>query len=146
MQEMQHEDAAVMEEVQNAENAPEVQPENTELETPEITDETSDDNIEGAFYIKLWREFETREKQFLKEHYSHLSPTEFIELNTLLSVISTGEMEPQYIMRYGFYEGHTFWRTDPIAISFIFGLKSLQELDRIFEGKLYELLIGHFTE
>ncbi len=49
-------------------------------------------------------------------------------------------MQPQYIMRYGFYEGHTFWRADPIAISFIFGFKSLEELDVIFEGKLFKTL------
>jgi hypothetical protein len=47
-------------------------------------------------------------------------------------------------MRYGFYEGHTFWRTDPIAISFIFGLKNLNELDEIFNGKLHTILTGHF--
>lgn len=104
------------------------------------------DNIEGGFYIQLWREFDAQEIQFLKEHYGHLSPKEFNELKTQLSFINTGEIEPQYIMRYGFYEGHTFWRTDPIAIAFIFGLKSLDELNRIFEGKLYEILTNHFTE
>lgn len=105
-----------------------------------------DDGIEGAFHIKLWRELNTHESQFLTEQYDHLSPSEFNVLQTYLTVINTGEMEPQYIMRYGFYEGHTFWRTDPIAISFIFGLKSIYEIDRLFNGKLYEILTSHFTE
>jgi hypothetical protein len=104
------------------------------------------DNITGGFYIKLWREFEDHEVKFLSKHYHHLPADELQELKTLLSVINTGEMEPQYIMRYGFYEGHTFWRTDPIAITFIFGLKSFEELDRIFKNKLNEILLNHFTE
>ena len=104
------------------------------------------DTIEGAFHIKLWREFDAREIQFLEKHYGHLPTPELEQLKTQLSVINTGEMQPQYIMRYGFYEGHTFWRTDPIAISFIFGFKNLNELDIIFEGELYKVLTGHFIE
>jgi hypothetical protein len=105
-----------------------------------------DDSIEGGFHIKLWREFSEKELQLLSKHYQHLTPAEFARLKAHLSIINTGEMEPQYIMRYGFYEGHTFWRTDPIAISFIFGFKSLEELDEIFKGNLYEILTDHFTE
>lgn len=105
-----------------------------------------DDKIEGGFHIKLWREFKKEEIKLLKKRYGKLSAAQFDSLKTLLSSINTGEIEPQYIMRYGFYEGHTFWRTDPIAISFIFGLKSLAELERIFEGKLYQRLVNHFTE
>lgn len=102
------------------------------------------DGIMGAFHIRIWREFNKHEMIFLENHYSHLSDAKLTELKTLLGQIFTGEMEPQYIMRYGFYEGHTSWRTDPIAISFIFGLKSLEELDGIFKGKLYEVLTEHF--
>ena len=105
-----------------------------------------DDGIEGGFYIKLWRAFDDKELQFLKATYGHLSTEEFSECKSKLSHINTGEMQPQYIMRYGFYEGHTFWRADPIAISFIFGLRSLTELDRIFESRLYEMLTSHFTD
>jgi hypothetical protein len=54
-------------------------------------------------------------------------------------------MQPQYIMRYGFYEGHTYWRTDPVSIAFIFGLKDLEEMEEAFPAKLYEMLTGHFT-
>ncbi len=105
-----------------------------------------DDSIEGGFYIKLWRELNPQESQFLTKQYGHLTPSEFEVLKTYLTVINTGEIEPQYIMRYGFYEGHTFWRTDPIVISFIFGLKSIYEIDRLFNGKLYEIFTRHFTE
>jgi len=48
-------------------------------------------------------------------------------------------------MRYGFYEGHTEYRCDPIAIALIFGLKSLEEIDEAFDGKLFEVLTGHFS-
>ena len=54
-------------------------------------------------------------------------------------------MEPYYVMRYGFYEGHTSWRVDPITIAFIFGLKSLDEIEAAFPDNLYEALTGHFV-
>jgi len=63
-----------------------------------------------------------------------------------LAYIHTGEMVPYYIMRYGFYEGHTDFRADPIAIAFIFGLKSLEEIEDVFQGNLYKTLTRHFTE
>jgi len=44
-----------------------------------------------------------------------------------------------------FYEGHTDYRCDPIAIAFIFGLKSIEEIDTAFEGNLYVNLKQHFT-
>ena len=53
-----------------------------------------------------------------------------------LSSFHTGEMVPYYIMRYGFYEGHTGYRAEPIAIAFIFGLKSLEQIESAFEGRL----------
>ena len=105
-----------------------------------------DDDIEGGFYIKLWRDFDEDENRLLKEKYGHLPVTEFETLKRLLSVIHTGEIEPQYIMRYGFYEGHTFWRTDPISLSFIFGLRELAEIEKVFKGELYNQLSHHFTE
>ncbi|HKJ66615.1 MAG TPA: hypothetical protein VKA68_01560 [bacterium] len=105
-----------------------------------------DDGIEGGFYIKVWREFDKEEMHLLQQRYGHLSPVQFDSLQMLISIINTGEMEPQYIMRYGFYEGHTFWRTDPIALSFIFGIKSLAEIEEVFEGDLYNILTTHFNE
>jgi hypothetical protein len=59
-----------------------------------------------------------------------------------LSDIHTAEMAPYYIMRYGFYEGHTDYRADPIAIAFIFGLRSLDEIESVFKGKLYKILMN----
>ena len=105
-----------------------------------------DDGIEGGFYIKIWRELSSEEQQFLQQNYGHLSAAEMERLKQLLSTMNTGEMEPQYIMRYGFYEGHTYWRTDPIAIAFIFGLKTLSEIEETYDGKLFEKLTTHFAE
>ncbi len=45
---------------------------------------------------------------------------------------------------YGDYEGHTGYRADPIAIACIFGLKSLEELDIVFDGNLDKVLTMHF--
>jgi len=101
------------------------------------------DGLEGAFHIKIWRELSKEEQQYLENHYGYLNMEEFKKFQELLSFINTGELEPQYIMRYGFYEGHTFWRTDPIAIAFIFGMKSIEELDKSFSGKLNKILSGH---
>jgi hypothetical protein len=53
---------------------------------------------------------------------------------------------PYYIMRYGFYEGHTEYRCDPIAIAYIFGLKSIEEIAATFQGDLYKTLTHHFTK
>jgi hypothetical protein len=105
-----------------------------------------DDQIEGAFYIKLWREFSDEELQFLASEYAHLSNTQMDTLKTLLSVMHTGEMEPQYIMRYGFYEGHTFWRTDPLAISFVFGIRDIREINMACDGRLYQILTTHYID
>lgn len=104
------------------------------------------DGIGGAFYIKLWTELAPEEQNYLKQHYASLDQEQMAELISKLSIMHTGEMEPQYIMRYGFYEGHTYWRTDPIAIAFIFGLKDLPELNAILENKLYLFLSKHYTE
>jgi hypothetical protein len=49
-------------------------------------------------------------------------------------------------MRYGFYEGHTDYRADPVAISFIFGLRSLQEIEVAFKGNLNKVLTEHFKK
>ena len=105
-----------------------------------------DDAIEGAFYIKIWREFEPDEIEYLKKNYSDLTADQFTQLCTLLSSFNTGEIQPQYIMRYGFHEGHTFWQTDPIAITFIFGIKDLIEIEARLGQDLFNILTGHFRE
>jgi hypothetical protein len=103
-----------------------------------------DDDIQGAFWIIFKRDITADEKSFLSKQYHFLTAAQRETLHEKLSTIYTGEMEPQYIMRYGFYEGHSGWRTDPIAIAFIFGLKSLAELEALFPGQLYNILTAEF--
>jgi hypothetical protein len=104
-----------------------------------------EDEVLGKFQFEVWRELEPGDKAFLCEKYSHLSEEQMKELIKKLSYIHTGEMVPYYIMRYGFYEGHTDYRADPIAIAWIFGLKDLKEIDAALEGRLYEALTRHFN-
>lgn len=104
------------------------------------------DEIQGMFDINVRRELSLKEKSFLKNRYSHLSTQKMADLEEKLSSIHFSEMAPYYIMRYGFYEGHTGYRTDPIEISFIFGIKSIEEIEGAFEGNLYKALTEHFTK
>ena len=104
-----------------------------------------DDEILGAYQFVMWRELNNDEKALLNEKYSRLSKEQMAELVKKLTYIHTGEMAPYYIMRYRFYEGHTNYRADPIAIAWIFGLKSLEQIEHAFEGKLFEVLTRHFT-
>ncbi len=109
-------------------------------------DSIFNDEIMGAFDINFHRELNEREREFLHEKYSCLDGRQMGELAEKLSHIRTGEMEPYYVMRYGFYEGHTGYRTDPIAVAFIFGLRSLEEIEAAFPGRLHEILTVHFTK
>jgi hypothetical protein len=104
------------------------------------------DEIKGRFDINVRRDLLLEEKSFLKARYSYLSARQMTKLEDKLSSIHFSEMAPYYIMRYGFYEGHTDWRSDPIAIVFVFGLKSLEEIENAFKGNLYEILTGHFSK
>jgi hypothetical protein len=104
------------------------------------------DEIQGRFDITVRCEITPEERLFLKKKYPRLSTRQTAELEEKLSSIHFSEMAPYYIMRYGFYEGHTDYRADPITISFIFGLKSLEEIENAFEGNLYETLTKHFTQ
>jgi hypothetical protein len=63
-----------------------------------------------------------------------------------ISSLHTGEMVPYYINRYGFYEGHTDFRAEPMAIAFIFGIRSLEEIHMATGGDLYGYLNQHFTQ
>ena len=101
------------------------------------------DGIEGAFFIQLRRKAEPQELALLARNYHELPAEAYEKLKEKLFSLNTGEMEPQYIMRYGFYEGHTYWRTDPIAIALIFGLKDLTEIETIFKTELYDVMTGH---
>lgn len=103
------------------------------------------DEIRGSFDINFRRDLDASEQAFLQQKYPHLQAEQMKDFVARLSHIRTGEMEPYYVMRYGFYEGHTPYRVDPIAIAFIFGLKTLEEIEAVFPGRLYETLTTHFT-
>ncbi len=104
-----------------------------------------DDGIIGALAITINRELDQKEKDFLDARYAHLSEEQRNDLRDRFSRIFTGEMEAHYIMRYGFYEGHTEWRVDPLAIAFLFGLKSIVEIERAFPRNIYQTLTTHFV-
>jgi len=104
------------------------------------------DGILGAQHLEMWRELDKNEKAFLSAKYSDLSEEKRNKMIQKLSYIHTGEMVPYYIMRYGFYEGHTDYRADPISIAMIFGLRSIEEIEKAFKGGLYNALTGHFTK
>jgi hypothetical protein len=104
------------------------------------------DEILGYWQIEIWREFDQEEALFLSEKYSNLAEEKMAEMKKKLSYIHTGEMVPYYIMRYGFYEGHTSYRADPITIAFIFGLRKIQEIEKLFKNELYDNLTNHFNE
>jgi len=103
------------------------------------------DGIEGSFWIEIGRELTAAERNFLRERYPRLDPARMDALVRSLTRIRTGEMEPHYVMWYGFYEGLTPWRTDPVAIALIFGLKTLEEIEAAFPGRLDELMLTRFT-
>jgi hypothetical protein len=103
------------------------------------------DEILGMYHIEFCIELDEDEKAFLHKKYSDLNNEQMTDFLKTLSHIHTGEMVPFYIMRYGFYEGHTGFRADPIAVSLIFGLRSLKEIEKAFEGNLFKALTKHFT-
>lgn len=102
------------------------------------------DEIKGAFDIELWRDLDVGELRWIKERYAHLSSTDREALVRRLTRLRTGEIQPYYITRYGFYEGHTEYRVDPVATTLIFGLKPLAEIDQAFDGKLDQALMRRY--
>jgi hypothetical protein len=104
------------------------------------------DGIEGAAHVFLKRQMEPGEADFLKARYARLGKDGIEKLAGLLSTLTTGELQPFFIVRYGFYEGHTMWRVDPVAIASIFGLRTLHELEAAFPGRLDEALAAHFIQ
>lgn len=59
-----------------------------------------------------------------------------------LARIRSGDMEPYYISWYGFYEGRTPWRTDPIALAFVFGLRTIQQVEAALPGRVHRLVMA----
>ena len=103
------------------------------------------DEILGKYHLEFRRSMDAAEESFFKEHYGHLSESASKELIEKLTHIHTGEMVPYYINRYGFYEGHTDFRADPVAIAFIFGLRTIQEIHEASGKDLFKYLSAHFT-
>lgn len=103
------------------------------------------DEVLGYWSIVLQRELTYLEKKYLAERYGQLGQEKLDELTTMLTEIQTGEMVPFYIMRYGFYEGHVFYRADPLAIAHMFRLLDLSEIDAATGGGLYGALTRHHT-
>ena len=104
------------------------------------------DEVKGRHDIHIDRSLSSQEDKYLKEKYSHLDSDDMVRLMDKLTKLHFSEMLPYYIMSYGFYEGHTEdYRCDPIAMAFIFGLKSLEEIDTAFDGDLFSILTDHYT-
>jgi hypothetical protein len=104
-----------------------------------------DDEILGYWEIEMSRELEDDERALLSRNYPALSGEERSKVIRKLAYIHTGEMVPFYIMRYGFYEGHTGYRADPIAIASIFGLRTIQEIVDAFDSYLPAALLNHHS-
>lgn len=102
------------------------------------------DEIQGRFDISVQRDLSPEEDKWLKDQYKYLTESQMQKMITKLSTIHFSEMVPYYIMRYGFYEGHTDYRADPIAIAFIFGLRNPDEIDSTFNHDLHSKLTDHF--
>jgi HEAT repeat protein len=103
------------------------------------------DGLDGALGIQISRDLQQQEKDYIDKKYSHLNKQQREDLVKKLSTLFIGEMAMYYAKWYGFHEGHTGWRADPIAIAFIFGMKDLEEIDAAINGKLYDALTKHFT-
>ncbi len=103
------------------------------------------DEILGTGHIEIRREPDNEEMEFLKQQYEQLTPEQFEGMKEKLTHLHTGEMVLFYINRYGFYEGHTDFRADPVTIAFIFGLRSVKELHEAANGNFYQYFTSHFT-
>jgi len=101
------------------------------------------DSIQGECHLELEVGLSSVEKSFIDQYYSFLSHDEKEDLIYKLTHLHTGEMAAYYIQYYGFYEGHTDYRADPIRLAFIFGLRSIRELHETFKENLYQRLCQH---
>ena len=108
-------------------------------------DSIFNDEIKGMYQIEFSIDLEKDEQEFLEKKYANLSREQMLDFQKKLSRIYTGEMAMFYIQRYGFYEGHTGYRADPLAIALIFGLISLGEIENAFPQILYQSLFEHFS-
>jgi len=103
------------------------------------------DGIEGSFWIEISRDLTASEQAFLKKRYGHLEPRQLDALVSALTRMRTGEIQPHYVAWYGFYEGRTPWRVNPIAIALVFGLRTLDQIEAAFPGRLYEVMMDRYA-
>jgi len=104
------------------------------------------DEILGSGHIYISRELNKEEREFLNQNYGNLPENKYEELKKMLFNIHTGELVFFYINRYGFYEGHTEYRIDPVAAALIFGMRSIEDVHIAVGGDLYEYFTSPFTE
>jgi HEAT repeat protein len=97
------------------------------------------DGLDGAFTIEIDTALTDAEQGFLRTRYPRLEAAAMEALVQGLTRIKTGEIQPHYVMWYGFYEGATPWRTDPVALAFVFGLRTIEQIEAVFPGRLYEV-------
>jgi HEAT repeat protein len=109
-------------------------------------DSIFNDGIRGMYHIEVRRDLEPEEEAFLDKKFPNLNTQQKANLIKRLSYIHTGEMVANYIMRYGFYEGQTSYRADPVAITFIFGLKSILQIEDAFKGDWAKWISSGFEE
>ena len=103
------------------------------------------DEILGTGHLEVWRELNKQEMDFLKEQYQHLAPEQFKTMREGITHLLTGELVLFYINRYGFYEGHSDFRADPVTIAYIFGIRSLEEIHKATGEDLFRYFTTHFT-
>jgi len=105
-----------------------------------------DDGLDGAFWMVYRRGFSAAEEEWLNERHCRLDPARWDELVGTLTRVYTGDMEAFYVQWYGFYEGHTGWRVDPVGLALVFGLRTLEELEEVFPGRLDDVILQHHTK
>lgn len=101
------------------------------------------DSIWGECHLEIQVTLSDEENKFIEQNYKHLTPEQKTDFINRLTHLHTGEMAAYYIQMYGFYEGHVEYRADPIVLAYMFGLKTLKELNNAFNGNLYETIINH---
>ncbi|MEE4214998.1 MAG: hypothetical protein V2I34_08005 [Bacteroidales bacterium] len=104
------------------------------------------DEILGSGHIEISREPDMSELDFLEKRYAYLPADEYQQLKNELFNINTGEMVYFYINRYGFYEGHTEYRVDPLTVALLFGIRTIEDVHRSCGGDLYKYYNTSFTE
>ena len=101
------------------------------------------DGLDGGFWIVMRRPLSADEERFLHERYAGNGPGGWDTMIGTLTRLWTGEMEAFYVTWYGFYEGHTDWRVDPLGIARIFGLRTVEQLEAAFPRRLVHVARDH---